>query len=305
MRRRPIRVVALSVILLTSLVSSGVGENPSISDDQDAEIINTNCVDKWCIAETSNFRVCSELTLQDACRLARCAEALRGRLSSTWLGDQVQQNWSPKCQIILYATKRHYIAAVGRGSERTLGSSRIDTRGDRITLRRIDLVGESVDYLSAALPHELTHVVVRDRFVTNGLPRWADEGMALLADSLHKQQLHDRDLQSALAAGNHCNVADLLCAEDYPKDVATFYAQSASLTRFLVVQKGPQAFVDFIVKAERDGTEQSLKSCYSFVSISALDRTWKRSVPDLTPGAKVLDSHFNVHMTAHTVALVP
>ena len=50
-----------------------------------------------------------------------------------------------------------------------------------------------------ALPHELTHLILADRFSPRQVPRWSDEGMAVLADPAEKQRLHLRDLRQALA----------------------------------------------------------------------------------------------------------
>jgi hypothetical protein len=40
------------------------------------------------------------------------------------------------------------------------------------------------------LPHEITHVVLADRFNTKPMPRWADEGMAVLTEPVEKKQAH-------------------------------------------------------------------------------------------------------------------
>ena len=115
--------------------------------------------------------------------------------------------------------------------------------GGRITARRIDLLEESTDYLSAALPHELTHVVLKDRFASKILPRWADEGMAILADTEAKQKRHERDLQSRdLRYQTTFRAAELFLMEEYPpaNRFGTFYGQSASLTDFWLDVRVPQ-----------------------------------------------------------------
>src|SRR6185369_15416037 len=102
-------------------------------------------------------------------------ESLRTELKSKWLPGSCSEGWKPKCEIVLHSKRPSYTAAVGRGSERTVGSSAVTVDKGRIVGRRIDLVAEDVDYFTAALPHELTHVVLRDRFVSAAMPRWADE----------------------------------------------------------------------------------------------------------------------------------
>ena len=230
--------------------------------------------------ETANFQVYCEQSESAAKKLARHAEALRSSFCTKWLGLSAPNAWSPKCQIILYPSQRSYVAAVGRGSERTVGSSLVKEVGGRITARRIDLLEESTDYLSAALPHELTHVVLKDRFASKILPRWADEGMAILADTEAKQKRHESDLQSALRYQTTFRAAELLLMEEYPpaNRFGTFYGQSVSLTKFLVGRQGPAEFVKFVERAGNHGVDNAARECYGFANLGDLDRQWRQSV---------------------------
>ena len=47
---------------------------------------------------------------------------------------------------------------------------------------RTNLRADHPQVLTAILPHEVTHVVLADLFTTQQIPRWADEGMAVLAE---------------------------------------------------------------------------------------------------------------------------
>jgi len=233
---------------------------------------------RWFVLETANFQVCCEDSDSPADDLARHAESLRKELRAKWLGDRSSVAWNPRCQILLYSSQRSYVAAVGRGSERTVGSSLVDLEKGRIKTRRIDLLGHSTEYLSAALPHELTHVVLKDRFVTTDLPRWADEGMAILADTDAKQQRHFNDFQQAITSRTTFHVAELLAIDNYtsPTRFGTFYGQSASLTKFLVVRKSPEQFTAFIERASTVGYEAALQQFYGISGLSELDRMWKQ-----------------------------
>jgi hypothetical protein len=232
------------------------------------------------VLETTNFQVYCEQSESAARELARHAEVLRSSLRTKWLGLAAPSEWSPKCQIFLYPSQRSYVAAVGRGSERTVGSSLVKNVGCRITARRIDLLEESTDYLSAALPHELTHVVLKDRFASNILPRWADEGMAILADTEAKQKRHESDLQTALHHQTTFRAEELILMEEYPSAsrFGTFYGQSASLTKFLVARRGAPEFVNFMDCAQKQGFDTAVRECYGFVNLDDLDHQWRESV---------------------------
>lgn len=203
---------------------------------------------------------------------------LRSALRAKWLGEVSADAWNPLCRIILHHSQRSYVEAVGRGGERTVGSSLVKTSKGRIVSRRIDLLGAGTEFLSAALPHELTHVVLRDRFLSTAVPRWADEGMAILADTAAKQDRHHRDLVEALAQRTTFHAAELLTMEEYPSPCrfGAFYGQSALLTEFLVARKSPEQFVKFLGRARETGYDAAIHECYGIAGVGELDRQWRQ-----------------------------
>lgn len=235
---------------------------------------------RWFVLETANFQVCCERSFTPATQVARHAETLRTLTRSKWLGEESEEAWNPRCQIVLHSDQPTYVAAVGRGSERTVGSSLVKVDKGRIISRRIDLVGGQTAFLSAALPHELTHVVLSERFKATPLPRWADEGIAILADSEAKQGRHFKDLREALAHGTAFHAAELLILDEYPRPdrFGVFYGQSASLTEFLVKRKSPQQFVKFIERTQVAGHETALQECYDIAGVADLDRQWRHEL---------------------------
>jgi Peptidase MA superfamily len=235
---------------------------------------------QWYVLETGNFQICCEQSESHAKDLAEHAESLRDALESKWLGKSSGSAWRPTCQILLYASKRSYVAAVGPGSEHTVGSSLVKVDKGQITSRRIDLLGDQMEFLTAALPHELTHVILRDRFTSTPPPRWADEGMATLADTQAKQGRHRRDLTNAIADRALFRAANLLAMDDYPAPnrYGTFYGESVSLTEFLVQRASPQKFVEFIEQARSEGYDAALEKCYGIAGAVALDHEWRQGV---------------------------
>lgn len=232
---------------------------------------------RWNIIETANFKISSEVSKASATDIAKHAEALRSELVPKWLGSGTTQSWTPKCEIVLHGSRDSYVSAVGRGSERTVGSSLTKNDGPKVVLRRIDLLGNGTNFLEAALPHELTHVVLKDRFVTAHVPRWADEGTAILSDPSDKQRRHAVDLKRAISSSSTFHAAALLTLEEYPAPdrFGVFYGQSASVTEFLVRRKTPEKFIKFIEKANAVGYDSALRTCYDIASIGELDRLWR------------------------------
>ena len=120
----------------------------------------------------------------------------------------------------------------------------------RPVVRRIHLHCDDVNMLTAILPHETTHVVLAGEFGEQLLPRWADEGMAVLTEPRERIERHHENLLTCRQAGEFFRIQDLLqFQEHYPTDaryIRVFYARSVALVEFLTNQRGPQTFTQFL-----------------------------------------------------------
>jgi hypothetical protein len=150
-------------------------------------------------------------------------------------------------------------------------------------VRRIDLRADAVGWLTESLPHELTHVVLADRFSEQRIPHWADEGIAILSESVGKQQLRERTWLAETQFGKQLSVHDLFSVTAHPPSnrLNSFYGRSASLVRFLVAQRTHEHFVGFVEAVEKQGPVKALREWYGFDSIEQLEREWaaRRSAP--------------------------
>jgi hypothetical protein len=280
------RLITSAAILLTfiswavaplDLFAQGDSGSESTCSDA-AHVERTYRKDQWYVVETGNFQVCCEGSGARVAELARRAESLRTTLRGKWLGDSNEAVWNPRCQVFLYSNQRSYVAALGQGSEHTVGSSAVRIKDDRIVNRRVDLVGDDTQFPPPAMPHELTHVILRERFVSTPPPRWADEGMAMLADTDAKQNRHRADLRNSLVQRTTFNLAALVTMDEYPRPDrwGTFYGQSVSVTEFLVKQKTPEQFVHFIDRTVAEGYDAALRECYGIAGMAELDRRWRK-----------------------------
>ncbi|HWB13546.1 MAG TPA: hypothetical protein VG826_30255 [Pirellulales bacterium] len=234
----------------------------------------------WNVLETENFRFCSRGRLELSDALLESTEQMRASLADMWLGEERPQDaWQPKCDIILHSTSRDYLRAVP-GGDQTVGSSLINTDKGRVVGRRIDIRADRSGWLRAALGHEMTHVVLADRFSDGALPAWADEGMAVLADPNAKQDAHSRDLHVARSRRSTFRLVELFALNGYPSPErqAAFYGQSASLVRFLVARGTPAQFVDFMRAAGRNGYEVAVREVYGMQGVRDLEHRWLQEV---------------------------
>ncbi len=243
----------------------------------------------WYVADSTNFQVCSLRSATEAKLVAHQCESIRKNLAATWAKDV--DPWNPRCQVILYANTRAYIRALGPGSESTLASAVTKRTSGKIVTRRIDLRTDVADYLTAALPHEMCHVVLADRLPDP--PLWLDEGLAILTDPLPKQRLHERDLRQGLENGMAFTAEELMALKTYPTTAhwGVFYGQSASLVRHLLARGSASELVELANSTNEMGANLALRETYGFSGLRDIDRLWRNQLQLLTQPVSLKASH--------------
>ena len=233
----------------------------------------------WAVTETTNFRIFHNQDREFAERVALIAERTRLTMSKKWLGAD-QPVWTPKCELVLHATGADYQRQTNVPST-SPGHSRIETDPTtfRVTGRRIDLHVDAMGMLEAILPHEATHVVLAGNFGTHQVPRWADEGMAVLTEPLEKIEGHRRNLAKAQREGLLFGVKELMDLQNYPDGsrIAAFYAESVMLCDFLTSQRGPETMTAFLRDGLDLGYETALRKHFGW-TFRELQSNWDRQV---------------------------
>jgi hypothetical protein len=273
----------LMLALLGVMAGVAIGQRSVACDSSDctcAAQVTQSCQGAWKIAESPNFQVCSLTSAAEAESVARRCEQVRGELIDTWGLAESAQPWSPKCQVILHRTTGNYGAAVGGSFAATYGSSLVKPSTGTITARRIDLRTNVEDYLTAALPHELCHVLLADRFRNRAAPLWYDEGIALLADTEAKQRLHDRDLHDGFRRRIDFSIAELVTTQEYPprERMGVFYGQCAALTRYLRHVGSAEQLHQFAIRCGEVGANLAAQECYDFAGAQDLENNWRQSL---------------------------
>ena len=232
----------------------------------------------WLIEETENFQICRPVGYKVSAEVAESFETLRQKLCQAWSPHATDKCWSPKCHVVIHARFEGYLKEVGPGGRQTTGSSLIDFDKDQVVMRRIDIRGDRPGWFAEAVAHELTHVVLADRFAHVQIPHWADEGMAIQADPAGKRHRHGKDLDAALAARREFRLAELLMLSSYPHPsrMGTFYGQSASLVNFLTHLGDKEQLVTFVDLATSRGYDVALREIYDIPGVGALEQQWRR-----------------------------
>jgi hypothetical protein len=230
------------------------------------------------VIETASFRVRHPGHRELADAVARAAESHRKAIFERWSGPPAGA-WAPKCEIIIHPTADAFTKATGRPAGGT-GNAVVRLIDGRADERRIDLRADDPAVESNALPRELTHVVLADLFPDKPAPKWAVEGMAILAGSPEEAGRYTRTLARCARDGEWLALAQLMELKDFPADkVTAFYCQSVSLTDYLIrAAGGERNFTLFLRDCHRYGTAQALKRQYGLDGPQALEAAWKRSV---------------------------
>ncbi len=227
----------------------------------------------WQIHETASFRI-HHHDPELAEKAAGIAEAARESQIKRWTAAMPRAAWVPKCEVYLYPDARTFSQMTGQ-PEDSPGFSTMGMNGGKIIARRVNLRVDHPNMLTAILPHEITHVMLADLFPHQQIPRWADEGMAVLSEPASEQHLRATDLDQPLSTGQLFKLDDLM-KMDYPdsKFWGLYYAQSVSLTRYLVEQAGPTQFIQFVQRAQINGIETELRRVYKIEGYADLQKRW-------------------------------
>jgi len=228
----------------------------------------------WRTYVTPNFRIFHN---DDALarKVAAKAEATRREAAKRWTGIEPAVSWTPKCDLYLYPTAAIFAEQTDQPAA-SPGFSTAGLEGGRVTARMVRLRVDYPKMLDAALPHEVTHIVLADLFPAKQIPRWADEGMAVLSEPATEQSLRLRDLAGPVQE-NVLFRLDVLMSSDYPNGShwALFYAQSVSVTRYLVGLGTPPQFVRFVRMTQQQGADVALKTVYNIDGVAQLEQRWK------------------------------
>jgi hypothetical protein len=275
--RSACQCLALGLALTFALSARGESPRPQNVKNSPPPVVEVQhrAAGSWAMAVTTNFRIYHRGQREVAEQVARVAERTRTAQLRKWVGE-ASPDWEPVCCIFLHRDGIAYSEATGAPPQ-SPGHATIRVDDDRVTSRRIDLHGDPEEVLRAVLPHEVTHVVIAGQFSGHPVPRWADEGMAVLTEPRERVERHLRTLPHWREQDMLFELRDLVRMRDYPhpRAVGTFYAQSVSLVEFLTQEKGTRTFTRFVRDGLRGGYEEALKRHYGW-DFAELEVRWRR-----------------------------
>ena len=193
--------------------------------------------------------------------ITRRAETHRASLAKLWLGKELP-DWPKPCPV------RVTISATPAS-----GATTIAFDGGSGAPSQITLSGLYDRILNSVLPHEITHTVLATHF-RQSIPRWADEGAAVLSEDEPERKRHDELMVKLLQAGRAMRLSHLFQLKEYPSDVVVLFAQGYSVTRFLVEKGGHTRFLEFVQTGMKDGWTVAARDTYNIAEINDLETEW-------------------------------
>jgi hypothetical protein len=213
---------------------------------------------------TPNFRV-EAPTAEVAQQVGTAAERYRKEQAVQWLGRELPA-WSTPCPVEVAITL-----------DRPAGMTTFFFQDDRLLRQSMRIEGGLDRLLASTLPHEVTHTVFAEHF-RRPLPRWADEGAAVLSENDREKARQDRLLRQILRSGRAIPLSRLFALTDYPTDVAALYAQGYSVCAFLVRAKGRIIYLDFLAYGMRKGWDSAAHTYYGYRDVDDLEAAWLRQI---------------------------
>ncbi len=190
--------------------------------------------------------------------------------------------WKDRVKIFIFNDKAQFVKETGL-PDWSLGGAVRDEK--TFESKAILTYRQEEDFLDGVLPHEISHLMLRDYFAPQPVPMWFDEGIAQLNEE-HKSAWSKRVLPKILEEGYAFSLQKLFDTQvgrnSKPEEVLPFYAQSISVIDFLIKRFGKGQFSIFTQKLKLTGScAAALKAAYSYASMDSvelLEKKWLRYI---------------------------
>jgi hypothetical protein len=218
---------------------------------------------------TTNFVVTAP-TPQIAESVGRWAEHYRREKALLWLGYEMP-NWSQPCPLQVQIDMR------GPG-----GSTSFNFGPGGVASQFMEIKGPLDRLIASVLPHEVTHTVFAHHF-RQAVPRWADEGGAVLSEDDVERGRHDSIVRNILNHGQQFRLRQLFNIKQYPpsgEKVMCLYAQGYSVSDYLVKRGGRPTFLRFVGMGMQGQWDQAAQACYGHRTVEELEESWLKHLRD-------------------------
>jgi hypothetical protein len=217
---------------------------------------------------TPNFQVTAP-DAQSAELVGKWAEHHRREGAVQWLGKEMPA-WCDPCPLSVTVTM-----------DAPHGKTSFTYQSGRVCKMEMSMSGPLDRLVYSVLPHEITHTILAHHFGC-AIPRWADEGAAVLSECEAEQQRHAAMTAILLNNKKHFRLRTLFLMTEYPakaEEVTALYCQSFAVADYLVKQKDRARFLKLVADglAAKDW-EKAVQTGYGFKSVDDLEENWLKSL---------------------------
>ncbi len=157
-------------------------------------------------------------------------------------------------------------------------------------MRRLHLRTDDAARIDKLLVHELTHVVLADYFAKHQIPRWADEGIAVLSEPAERRTKLREWLNEEAQQGRQFSLRELTMHRSVPQDKRLgelFYAQSAALVEFLLTERNlsESELLQFVSDSETHGFPEAARRQFADTLADRWESDWRNWL--VTPRVEV------------------
>jgi hypothetical protein len=211
---------------------------------------------------TTNFLV-EAPTPQIAQQVGQMAEYYRKEKALLWLGHEMPA-WQQRCPV--------HVRVTLNGPS---GATRFAFDRGQILSQDMQIEGPLDRLLASVLPHEITHTVFAE-FFRMPVPRWADEGGAVLSEDDIERERHDRLVRQVLnTPGRKIPLRRLFSLTQYPGDVMVLYAEGYSVSNYLVGISNRETFLRFVAHGmSANGWDSAVRTYYQVSRVEDLEEKW-------------------------------
>ena len=212
---------------------------------------------------TQNFLVTAP-DEQIARQFGQMAETYRKQKAMEWLGHEIPP-WTAPCPLTVKPTLG------GSGG----GATSFNYQNGTYQIISMDISGPLERMLNSVLPHEVTHTIFAHHF-RFPVPRWADEGGAVLSEDDLERGRHDQLCRSFLNSQQKVSLRRLFTLREYNEvdNVMKIYAQGYSVTSYLIEISDRGTFLNFVNMGVSAGWDKAVQTYYHHQTVEELEETW-------------------------------
>ena len=247
--------------------------------DSVCRCVRTSNANGWQVVESRSFRIHHVGQPTVAERLVPVCERTRQSLRERWLGETSKSAWSLKCDLFLYPTDKEF-QRLTRFPADTRGFADLEVGDRKVWMRRLHLRTDDAARIDNLLVHELTHVVLADYFAEHQIPRWADEGIAVLSEPAERRTKLREWLYQEAKQGRLFSLQELTRQRSVPQDKRLgelFYAQSVALVEFLLTERrlSELELLHFVADCEAHGLPAATRRQFSDSVADRWESDWR------------------------------